>query len=115
MIQLLTTQISERSTPAEIAAAIRNLRDAVVEWQRHPLASAQFIRDVELTDAAQTPIAHNLGRPATVFVSQPKNAATAGIIDDITHYNAFDRRKFVTLVASGFGATITVDLIVVPL
>lgn len=99
----------------------RNLSDRITELQRLPFAGARIIRDVELPPSVEVTIRHGLGRaPLWVGVSVLRNptlaALTAGFIDDLgSAYQSglpIDRTKFLSLVAFFFGATITVDLVV---
>ena len=86
--------------------------DAIVELQELPFSAARIISDRELASGVETQIAHGLGRlPAAVFPSAIRGSSTAGVIEEIRSSGA-DRRRFVVLKASGFGSTITVDLVV---
>ena len=85
---------------------------AIGELQNLPAASMRVIQGVELADGIATPVAHGLGRPAAwVRESCPRGAATAGLVEEI-RTGTGDRRKVVVLRATGWGATITVDLLV---
>lgn len=75
------------------------------------------IRSVQLPNNVDTPVAHGLGRaPLWVSPGAPRGATTTGRIDDMgTRTSAgvpIDRSKSVVLRATGFGATITVDVAV---
>jgi len=86
---------------------------AIGELQGLPCVALRVVTDVELADGIETPVAHGLGRPALwVRESAPRNASTTGRVDEIRTGSA-DRRKFVVLKATGFGATITVDVAVI--
>lgn len=92
----------------------RSHHEALIELQRAPLAGAIILSGVELADEAETPVAHNLGRaPSFVTTSLVRGAVSTGRIDDI-RTSSYDPRRFVVLKASGYGATVTVDLLVVP-
>lgn len=66
-------------------------------------------RDVELADATDVPIAHELGRPASVFLSPPRNPSSSGRIEEVRS-DSFDLSKYTVIRATGYGATITVDV-----
>lgn len=92
----------------------RSHAEAIVELQRVPLVGAIILASIELEDGAETPIAHRLGRvPRFVTASLVRGAVTTGRIDDI-RTTSYDRSRFLVLQANGYGATITVDLMVVP-
>lgn len=89
----------------EHAAAIRELQDL-------PAAAARVIAGVELEDGVVTPVAHGLGRPpAFVQASCPRNPSTSGRIEEV-RAGDHDRSRVVALEANGWGATITVDVLV---
>ncbi len=90
----------------------RDHAEAIRELQRSKLVAAKLIKDIELADATDTPIAHGQGRPVLVFVSPVRGASTSGRVTE-TRSATYDRSKFVVLRATGFGATVTVDLLVV--
>lgn len=68
-----------------------------------------LLRDVELEDAKETPVAHGLGRRVSVFLSPPRGATTSGRVEEVRSAT-LDPRRFVVLKATGWGATITVDV-----
>lgn len=88
---------------------------AIDELQRAPLAGAIVIRDVSLADATATPVPHGLGRePVFVGISAVRGPSTSGRIEEVRSTSTVrDRKKYVTLTANGYGATVTVDLLVV--
>ncbi len=91
-----------------------NHAEAIRELQQAPPAAARLIPDVELADGVATPVPHGLGRPARwVRESCVRNATSTGRIEEIrTGDGVQDRSKFVVLKASGWGATVTVDVLV---
>lgn len=90
--------------------ARRRQAEAILELQSKPGASERIIADVSLADTIETPIAHGLGRaPSFVHVSAPRGAVTTGHVEEVRS-NSVDRTKTITLKASGWGATITVDV-----
>lgn len=98
--------------PEDTAERVRRSHAAAIEeLQKTPLAAARVIKNIELEDGVVTPIAHKLSRACIVITSPPRNASTTGRIDEIRSAD-YDRSKYTVLQASGFGATITVDLLV---
>ena len=75
-----------------------------------PASGMRVIAGVELADGVETPVAHGLGRRATyVRESCPQGAAATGRIEEV-RTASYDADKFVVLKASGWGATITIDV-----
>ena len=67
--------------------------------------------EVALPDGQIVPVAHRLGRaPAWVGVSVPRGPVSAGYVEEVR--DSADRARVVALRATGYGATITVDLAV---
>lgn len=90
-----------------------NHHDAIRELQVAPLAAARLIANVVLADGIDTPIAHGLGRaPVWVRESCVRGASTVGMVEELRDDTTPDRTKYVTLRASGFGADVTVDVVV---
>ena len=90
--------------------ARRRIAEAILELQATPAASERIIADVSLVDTVATPVPHGLGRaPVFVHVSTPRGATSAGRIDEIRS-DSVDRSMVITLTATGWGATITVDV-----
>lgn len=108
MIQLFAIQLADQAAER----VRRNHAEAIAELQKQPFAFGRIIPDVRLLDGVAVPIAHGFGR-VCVFVTHsiPRGALAAGYIEEIRD-GSHDRSKFVTLKASGFGAVITVDLVV---
>ena len=80
------------------AAAIKALQDA----------TPRVVSGVQLKNGIATTVAHSLGRaPRIVIVGVPRGAVSAGYITDDAKK---DRSSSVTLTATGYGATITVDV-----
>lgn len=108
MIQLLVTKLDD----PKLETVRRNQNEAIGELQKLPFANSRIIANVILADGVETPIAHQLGRlPLFVFPSIPRGALSAGRIDEIRN-GTVDRSKLLKLKASGYGAIITVDLVV---
>lgn len=110
MITLLAIKLADDT----IERVRRNLHAAIDELQRLPAARAVFIKNVELGDGVTTPIAHSLGRPVFVKHSPVRGAVSAGFIEELRD-GQHDRSRFIVLRANDYGATVTVDLEVMPL
>lgn len=90
--------------------ARRNASDRITELQRVPIIGAVLLKGITLADSIVTQVPHKLGQtPSWVGVSVVRGATTTGQI-----VQSAITDKAVTLTAAGYGATITVDLLVVP-
>lgn len=109
MIQLLSIRLADSD-----AERVRlSTADVIRELQDTPIAQAKVIESVTLADAVITLVAHKLGRaPRITLVSPPRGPIAIGIIEERTIENP-DRTKFVALKASGMGAIVTVDVLVI--
>lgn len=88
----------------------RSHAQAIHELQDAPASSLLLIAGVTLAEGVATQVPHGLGRvPTFVRESTPRGAVSAGRIDEIRD-GSVDRAKFVLLKATGYGATITVDV-----
>lgn len=95
----------------------RNQNERIAEIQKSVGFGLRVIRDVTLADDVPTPVPHGMGRAVSVIVSPPRRTglgATAplvrrvdGTFEDLIKA---DPSKFVTLLASGWGASIVVDV-----
>lgn len=93
----------------ELAERVRrNFFEAITELQKLRTSGATVLEGVELEDGVETLVAHTLGRRVAVFPSAIRGASTSGRIEELR--DGVDFRKFVKLKATGYGATITVDL-----
>lgn len=112
MKQLLATRIDERSTPADLDQALRNVREVAAELQKQPFAFAKVAKaDVVLVDGVATPVPHGLGRKAFTWHSAPRGAVTSGRIEEVRD-GSYDATKYVVYKATGYGGPITVDVFV---
>jgi hypothetical protein len=94
--------------------ARRSHASAITELQTGPLAGAKVIAGISLPDGELRTVAHKLGRaPRWVGVSVVRGASTAGVITE-TRGGQYNASQLLALTASGYGATITVDLLVLP-
>ena len=83
---------------------------AIRQMQQLPSVGLRSIQNIALEDDVATTVPHGLGRePAWVCPSAPRGPASTGRIEEIRD-GAHDRRTVVVLKATGWGATITIDL-----
>lgn len=88
----------------------RSHAQAISELQTLPSSSMRIIANVQLPDSTNVPVPHGLGRvPVFVRESNPRNAVSTGRIDEIRD-GTVDRSRYVVLRASGWGATIIIDV-----
>jgi len=91
----------------------RSHAEAIREIQARPALGMIVIPNVVLADNVRTTIAHGLGRaPSWIGPSVISGAATAGVI--VEFVDGVDRTKVIDIAAVFYGATITIDLLVVP-
>lgn len=97
----------------DVERVTRNHAEILAALLRAPAGAMRIIAAVELTDGTETPVAHGLGRaPAIVIPGAPKGSGlTGGTIHEVPN-SSVDRREIIILRATGYGATITVDLAV---
>lgn len=114
--------ISKKLVDPDAEVVRRSTAEAITELQTLPIAGAIFIPDVVLPDATDVRVSHKLGR-APRFVSESTvrevtAIASAGIIVDLgtedTAGRPINRANQIVLRASGYGATIVVNVMVVP-
>ncbi len=80
----------------------------IAELQKTPAAGALVVSDVELEDGVATQVAHGLDHvPLWVGPSAVRGATSTGRI-----VQSASDSKFVTITATGHGATVTIDLLV---
>lgn len=96
------------------AERVRRSHDrAIRDLQVQPGVGLRVIKGVVLPNNVRTPVPHGLGvEPAWVGPSAVRGSVTVGAI--IEFRDGVDRKQRVEIAASGYGATITVDLLVVP-
>lgn len=91
----------------------RGHEQCIRELQAVPILGCNTIRDVELSDAIDTPIAHGLGRRVAAWVSAPRGGVSTGRIqEERERPDVFDSSQYVVLRATGWGGTVTVDVLV---
>ena len=107
----LRTVITPRLPEPQAEEARRVLVEAVRELQALPASALTVIPNVSLADGVLVPVAHRLGRaPLFVQCSLPRGAVTPGAVEEVR--DGTDRTRVVMLRASGYGATITADVVV---
>jgi len=88
----------------------RSHERAIKELQDRPASSMVVIPNVALVDGVSTVVPHSLGRtPTFVREGTPRGATSTGRIDEIRD-GSVDPAKAIVLKATGWGATITVDV-----
>lgn len=104
--------IAPRLDDRKVDDVVRNHKEKLVELAGRTFVNAKVVADVELADGIETPVAHGLGRaPTYVRESCPRGALANGWIVEVRDPSSpVDRSKYVVLKASGYGATITVDV-----
>lgn len=85
---------------------------AIMNLQQLPAVALKVLSNVQLADGKATPVAHGLGRvPTFATFSFPRGAASTGRIDEVRD-GSLDRSRYLILKATGWGATITIDVAV---
>lgn len=95
------------------AERVRNNHEQRIrELSELPGARSKIIPNVSLADGVESPVIHNLGRiPNFVTTSVPRGPNTTGRIEEVRASGAIhDPKQRVILKATGWGATITVDV-----
>jgi hypothetical protein len=109
-------RLSAPSTPQladQDAEVVRREHEKkLIELQNQPLVHGKPIENVKLLDGVATAIPHGFGRPVLHFHSAVRGALANGRIDDVRD-GTVDRTKYIHLKATGYGATIYIDLLVV--
>ncbi len=86
--------------------------EAIRELQTVPFIGARVISNVELEDGVETLIPHSLGRPPRwVRESSPRGAVSTGRVEEV-RTGTHNRSTHFVLKATGWGATITLDVVV---
>lgn len=97
------------SSLAAAEQARRTHEECIRELQ---VTGPRVIADIALADGVIRPVAHKLGRkPTFVTTSPPRGAVSTGRIEEIRN-GSYDRAQVVALKATGWGATITVEVMV---
>lgn len=88
----------------------RNHHDALLELQRVAISRDNIVT-VTLREGQETKVPHRLGRSPTMVIYSPiRGAVATGRIDDVRRE---DRSKALTLTAIGWGADITLEVLVI--
>ena len=108
MVKLLAVNLDD-----DAAERVRlSHASAIQELQVAELVDAKIIT-AELADGVATPIAHSLGRvPKLIQPSIVRGATATGRIVE-SRSATYDRKTYVILTATGYGATIQLELLVV--
>ncbi len=108
----LRPPVSVRLDDTNSEVARRNHEERINELQALPAMGLVVIADVSLASGVETPIAHKLGRrPLWHSCSSPRGAVSTGRIEEIRNTNN-RHDQVIVLKATGWGATIVVDLAV---
>jgi hypothetical protein len=95
----------EESLVPSLDRMLENLDERIRQLTTKPALEAQAIFGIELEDGIVMDVAHGVGRTPVVLLSPPTNAVTTGRIEELT-----GSRGVVKLRATGYGATITVNV-----
>lgn len=107
-----TAPIAAKLEDPDAERVRRAHHDAIRELQTAASAIPSTIADVSLVDGIDTPVAHAVGRrPSFVSSSVQRGGTSTGRITEVRS-GSYDRSKVVVLRADGWGATITVDVMV---
>lgn len=98
----------------EVDRVLRDHARCLTELQKLIAAGARIIPNVVLADGVSTPVSHKLGRsPLIVLPSAVRGttALTGGVVHEVQS-TSFDRRDILVLRATGYGASVTADIMV---
>jgi hypothetical protein len=96
----------------QMEQVVRNVGEAIRELQLLPVTAVRVVAGVELEDGVETAVAHGLSRaPVWVRESCVRGASTSGRVEEMRGAT-IDRKRVVVLKASGYGATVTCDVLV---
>lgn len=101
--------IDAMTKPFDLERIRRQVHEAIGELQSLRSSTARILVDKVLADGVPTPISHGLGRRVFVTHSPPRGAVSTGRIEEVRD-GSYKDDKFVVLLATGWGADITVDL-----
>lgn len=88
---------------------LRNLDQRIRELAGVRIVQGILKEDIDLADGTEVQITHGLGRPARWLVCRLLNPSSTGRIEEIVS-STVDRSSVLTLKATGYTATIAVDL-----
>lgn len=90
----------------------QNHDERIAELQQLPGAGLVGLGQFQLVDSVETTIPNPLNRkPTQVIVSPPRGAVTTGRIEEVRD-GKYDRTRILVLKATGWGASIFVDVAV---
>jgi hypothetical protein len=112
MKTLLDSQLSD----ATAERVRRSHAEAITEIQDLPATSIRCIPNVELPNAVGVQVPHRTGKKVRCWTSPPRGGGAGGGIFDFGATTPAgrpnDQTQFVCLFATGFGATVVVDVFV---
>lgn len=95
----------------------RNQNERIAQIQKSPGFAIKIIRDVTLEDGVPTPVPHGMGRAVSAVTTPPRRTGLGastplvrrvdGTFEDTAKA---DPSQYVTLLASGWGAAVVVDV-----
>ena len=107
--------ISPRLPEPKTDRAVRDHARAIGDLAGKPANGMLVIGGVTLEDGVETPIVHKLGKaPSWVRESCVRGAVTTGRVEEVRTSTTYSRSDYIVLKATGWGATITVDVLAVP-
>lgn len=110
----LRTPTQPRQDDPKVERAFKDQARTVDTIAAAPGVNMAVLGAFELADGVETPIPHKLGKvPSAAWASFVRGPVTVGMIEEVTS-SSWDRAKYLTLKASGYGATVTVVVVVVP-
>jgi hypothetical protein len=106
--KLIATVLPDRT----LELVRRNHAECIAELQQLPIVGSAIVAGIPLVDGVATNVPHKLGRaPIYVRESCVRGAVTTGRIEEVRSGSS-DRDQVVVLKATGWGATVTVDVLV---
>jgi len=113
LTRLLESRINDATTQSVVASHAVTIKEIMAL----PASEIRVIGPVQLPDNVGVQVPHGLGRkPLAFFLSPPQGAAAAGVVRDfgsVTPAGAPNSQtEFLSLRATGYGATITVMVMV---
>ncbi len=107
----IKTPTQPRHDDPKIDRAITDHKATIDKVAERPGVNMVVLAGIELADGVETPVPHKLDKaPSAVWCSAVRGPTTVGMIEEVGSRT----NKYVTLKASGYGATVTVDVLVVP-
>lgn len=110
-----TAKLINKFADETLDRVIRNIHQRIDEIAGVRLVRGRLIQGVKLADGVETPVAHDLGHRAILFIGVPRQgnfSASNGRLMDLTDIRADKINSYThsMLKATGFGGTLTVDI-----